>query len=951
MLRTRERSRGGNGSGGGAPVAAPLPAASTDNALFFGGAGGNTRYGGTDIGLPASDWSIGLEMNSPTVGSQSGFILSANVSNVVNGNNSFYIFYDKALGYLTAAGRDSAGNFFGQSSAGHASVNARGLRSRMHIPSGQTAKVTIGRFGGYSKMFVAFPGHEPVCVAECKCTFGSVTTNQLRLGADVGGSVHYKGILRNFYKVSYALSVDDMTKVGNGVDPATLGTPAANDFRFLLAASTNPIASTINGITFNVGSQSNTIVSGLDYAPMTEPVYLTSYGWKKVFQHGALGTADIPLSGRYLGAHGADIQVQVLDENNTAFLGWQTVATGVSGGIWSGSITIPKGLRWCKLQMRKVISGVPSTDVMLSSVLFAPGVTAKFDGQSSQDKGSSTGLPYGSSDIAPNNFISTIVNQSSAVSRSGVFQIAVTGVSNNGGFCQVQVGTDGHGLYEGQKIAHSGVGGTVELNAKVVTVTQVVDKRNYVVDVPFVNAWTSGGQIYDFHPLHKAFDETSGDITPDGMVVFANHLSSTHGCPVQVYNASVGGANIEQYNQWDNGSGTGVNVYGITGLLAGYAMGKVGVSLLQHGHANIGQAQYYSGVDGVTPGGTEGARTGFGAMGLYRDFYRTNLPNSSDMKFGCMTFPCIAGRTGTDAATTHSFRHGMDDCIRRMRSAGDLNAFVSGWRTDLQPQWENGTTQNSHLHPGTRGYYEQFARQAHATAYAFGSAANDSQGPVLLDGSRSGAVITLPVQHNGGTSLKYLTPGIISNAFEASLSTSFASLLTINNVTLTANSVIITLSADPAAPVYVRYLYGQPGNYATNTYMTPRVTNVVDNAGEIEIRCEVSPTPALTPASSQPAAGLTPLHGKWVTVEGVPGAIQANGTWQLNVLTSERAILVGSSSAGLGTFVAGSNLWQTNATGTVNVETCGQIYDDRTIGTYDPNGAPMVPTYTYVTAS
>ena len=59
----------------------------------------------------------------------------------------------------------------------------------------------------------------------------------------------------------------------------------------------------------------------------------------------------------------------------------------------------------------------------------------------------------------------------------------------------------------------------------------------------------------------------------------------------------------------------------------------------------------------------------------------------------------------------------------------------------------------------------------------------------------------------------------------------------------------------------------------------------------------------------------------------------------------------GSSSVGLGTFTANANLWQSSATGVVAVELGIPVYDDRTIGGVDTNGAPLQPTYTYVTAT
>ncbi len=61
--------------------------------------------------------------------------------------------------------------------------------------------------------------------------------------------------------------------------------------------------------------------------------------------------------------------------------------------------------------------------------------------------------------------------------------------------------------------------------------------------------------------------------------------------------------------------------------------------------------------------------------------------------------------------------------------------------------------------------------------------------------------------------------------------------------------------------------------------------------------------------------------------------------------------LEGSSSVGLGTFVAGENLWQASATGVVSVELAVPVYDNQVVGGWDTTGQPLQPTETYVTAA
>jgi len=494
----------------------------------------------------------------------------------------------------------------------------------------------------------------------------------------------------------------------------------------------------------------------------------------------------------------------------------------------------------------------------------------------------------------------------------------------------------------GQSGYVAGVLGTTEANGVLHTVTAVVDRQYFDTDVNFVNAYTSGGRFYEFNAMHKIYDESTGEIAPDGHIAIGTHLSNTLGCVVQIYNGSVGGSTIEQHNQLT--SANGINLYGLSTLLAFRAMGKIGCFLWRHGHANIGQTTYFS------DSGTDGAWVGYGEVGTLIDMYRNNVPNSSSMKFGFVPFPLVTGRAATDAANTHRFRWGMDDLVVRKNAAGDLNCFKAGWIIDLPAQWENGTPQNSHKPPPT--YIIEAARMAQCVAKAYGASAYDGNGPILTNGSRSGAVLTLPVTQNGGSSLRVLTSGAMPSGFTCSTDPAFGSSLTINDVQISGNNVVITLSADPGATVYTRYMWGQPGPWLNNDYMTFRVTGAADNgSGLIRLKCEVSPTPALVPVSSQPAGGLTAYNGKWGRVQDVKGATQANGTWLMTVIDSETVDLVGSSSAGLGTFVAGENLWQTSATGLIAFDTAVPIYDDRTIGTYDPNGAPIRPLYTYVTAS
>jgi hypothetical protein len=335
------------------------------------------------------------------------------------------------------------------------------------------------------------------------------------------------------------------------------------------------------------------------------------------------------------------------------------------------------------------------------------------------------------------------------------------------------------------------------------------------------------------------------------------------------------------------------------------------------------------------------------------EFLKTNIP-STTFKYGLAGFTNITGTSSVTPENIHQFRHAFKRWVERKATDGDNNPFFTGWYNDLDVQWENGATQNAHLTPALKGYQSQAARQGHATAQKILSTTNLAVGPSITSATRSGANIDLTITPTGGSDIEWVRQGdgAIPNGFEVSTSTGFGSLLTISNIQkINATTVRITLSADPAATCYVRYQYGRCGTYATGVYGTVRITGVADNgSGAIRVSAAVNVSPA-TPTNSQrnnSGHGLT--TGDWVNVNAVAGATQANGVWQVTVIDATNFDLVGSSSAGLGTFVAGSNLYQTSATGVVSVETGIPIYDNQTIAGWDTNGLPLQPTLTYVTA-
>lgn len=922
-------------------TAAPLPTASTANALYMSNGGTQSNYTRFDlsaIAIPSGDWSIGFfcKVAASPYGTQ--VILSAGTAtNPYSSASTLSFQYSAATGQISCHGLDASSNPLGQHSPPlpASNTNANALKSTYPMWPGDAALVVVVKTGNFAQMWMKFNGHAPVKVSESYTVIGAITASAF-LGVGKDSSNGSNMTVRNLFKLSYALTKDQIDQIGNGTDPTTLGTPAANDFYFLLNANSTTITSTINSITMTRTFNNATIATGVGYEPQTEAVFLDPVGPDgKVVQHIG-GSATVSLSGTYRGTDGADIQAQFIDGSNTAFRGWRTVASAATGKTWSGSLSVPKGKRWIKVQLRKVISGTPSTDVMTTTLRWGVGEVVFLCGQSLMEHMGSTGNPSGSSIVDPNGFTSTQIDVMPQVTLANRKQISVTGVANNGsGLIRVTF-SGRHGQAQNSEMFIQGVGGTTEANGRW-TVTPVSLTAVDLQGSTFTNAYTSGGVGYIWNDSYNVMNRSLWT-TPDGHTIIANAISNLCNSVVCISNQAVGGQAIGQFNSLTASSG--VNNYSNTAILAARRAGKVGAYLWLHGHNDIGRTGYFM------DSGTWGSEVGFGDLGTLYDLLLANFPNS-DFGFGVAAFHSIGGTTAATAANIQGFRH----AARRWVTRKGGYTFFLGYFNDFQPRWENGTTQNAHLTPVD--YRKQASRLGQSTSFWRGSAANDAKGPAIVSAVRSGAVITLTVTQNGGSALRVQQTGAVPSGFEVATDTAFTTKKTISNVELVdATTIRITLSADPGASCYVRYQYGMVGDYGTSTYMTLRVTGVADNgSGLIRVTMANPVTPA-TPSGSQRAALLTDVSvGQWVQVANVAGATQANGIWQINAKGTDWIDLASSSSAGLGTFTANADLYASSATGVVMLELAVPVYDDRTIGGYDTNGSPLQPTDGYVTAS
>lgn len=106
--------------------------------------------------------------------------------------------------------------------------------------------------------------------------------------------------------------------------------------------------------------------------------------------------------------------------------------------------------------------------------------------------------------------------------------------------------------------------------------------------------------------------------------------------------------------------------------------------------------------------------------------------------------------------------------------------------------------------------YVEFGRRAGLSmAQVLGYGGYNGRGPLITGATRAAAVITLAVDLNGAASVA----GTGLTNYEATLD-GFATTLTINSAEVSGGNIVLTLSADPGAPIQVRSFYGM-------TYGTP----------------------------------------------------------------------------------------------------------------------------------
>lgn len=175
---------------------------------------------------------------------------------------------------------------------------------------------------------------------------------------------------------------------------------------------------------------------------------------------------------------------------------------------------------------------------------------------------------------------------------------------------------------------------------------------------------------------------------------------------------------------------------------------------------------------------------------------------------------CVIGHTTGGHASGATFGDANWSAVRagHVRLADKPGVFVA---TGLQD-----ATLTDALHYIGDAYVENGRRAGMSMAAALGYGGTNGRGPRITGAARSGATITLTVDLNGASSLS----GTGLTHYQVSTD-DFATLKTISSAAVSGSNIVITLSADPGAPVKVRSFYGMTwtspvramGSYADGT--------------------------------------------------------------------------------------------------------------------------------------
>lgn len=175
---------------------------------------------------------------------------------------------------------------------------------------------------------------------------------------------------------------------------------------------------------------------------------------------------------------------------------------------------------------------------------------------------------------------------------------------------------------------------------------------------------------------------------------------------------------------------------------------------------------------------------------------------------------CVIGHTSGGHMSGATFGDANWSAVRAglYRLVDKPGVFLATHLTDA--------TLTDSLHYVANSYVENGRRAGMSMAAAMGYGGTNGRGPRITGATRSGATITLTVDLNGASSLS----GTGLTHYQVSTD-DFATLKTISSTAVSGSNIVITLSADPGAPVKVRSFYGMTwtspvramGSYADGT--------------------------------------------------------------------------------------------------------------------------------------
>lgn len=345
--------------------------------------------------------------------------------------------------------------------------------------------------------------------------------------------------------------------------------------------------------------------------------------------------------------------------------------------------------------------------------------------------------------------------------------------------------------------------------------TGVFRRMGYILDTYAPSLERSGYGTGAVYPAGSATD--GGGTKSDGLVYIANTLSEVLGCAVCITTSATGG---QALSFWAPGAAGWTN---LTAALAAIG-GDAEFAILYQGEADS---------DGA-------ATTQQGYMdqlaARMAQFHSATGRNASAFKFGVVGL-------GSMSSTGQYI-----DSVDKVRAAQVAFANNTPGAFLLAANHDAVTTDNIHLKP--QSFSHLGAASARTLAAQYGVAPSGA-GPRVISATRSGAVITLNVQHAGGTALLDGAGGA-GAALTGFRVKDGANAATISATAIaSATTITLTLSAVPTGTVTVDYGMTPSPHHAdpTNVMVDPVwASEVCDNVPLVnQVRgCLLQPFAALT---------------------------------------------------------------------------------------------------------